>query len=165
MFVQSLTEYIMGWTALPLILLIVGMVLVIIEFITPGLGVPGISGALMLIASMIIRGEFIITLSIIVIVLGVCGFFIFRSFNKGAISRSPIVLNDSINEGSSSLSDADMQSLVGLEGICLTALRPTGNAEIDGKKYDVSTSGEFILKDSRVQVVSVQGLRILVKAV
>ena len=107
----------------------------------------------------------LITLALIIVILAIAAFFVYRSFQKGAISRSPIVLNDSIEEKSTSLSDASAQELIGLEGECLTALRPSGNADFGGRRLDVVSAGEFIEKGSRVRIESVEGLRILVKKV
>lgn len=70
---------------------------------------------------------------------------------------------DRIDSASTSLDDAEIQGIVGKEGITTTALRPSGNAEIDGKRYDVVTSGEFIQKDTRITVERIDGLKILVK--
>lgn len=44
-------------------------------------------------------------------------------------------------------------------------MRPVGKATIDGKQYDVVTSGEFVNAAQRIEVVSVKGLRILVRKV
>ena len=98
-------------------------------------------------------------------ILGIAAFFVYRSFQKGAISRSQVVLKDTIEEKSTSLSDAAAQELIGLEGECLTALRPSGNADFDGRKLDVVSAGEFIEKGSRVRIEAVEGLRILVKKI
>ncbi|MBR2329187.1 MAG: nodulation protein NfeD, partial [Clostridia bacterium] len=66
---------------------------------------------------------------------------------------------------STSLSDAEMQSLVGAEGIAITALRPAGNGEFGGKRLDVVTSGDFIAKDCPIRIVAVEGLRITVEKI
>ena len=162
---EGILQYLMGWELLPLIFLIVGIVLMIVEMFLPGFGVPGILGLISLIAAIVLRGEFFITFTLIVAVLGISALIIFRSFSKGLISRSPIVLKEAIHQTSTPLQDADMQSLIGHEGISLTALRPAGNALIGGKKYDVCTSGEFLRKDSRIKVMGVEGLRILVEEI
>ena len=149
--------YIVGWSLPALVCLLVGM------------GLPGILGAGALIAAVVLRADTLasalITLALIIVILAIAAFFVYRSFQKGAISRSPIVLNDSIEEKSTSLSDASAQELIGLEGECLTALRPSGNADFDGRRLDVVSAGEFIEKGSRVRIESVEGLRILVKKV
>ena len=107
----------------------------------------------------------IAVVALILVILGIAAFFVYRSFQKGAIPRSQVVLKDTIEEKSTSLSDAAAQELIGLEGECLTALRPSGNADFDGRKLDVVSAGEFIEKGSRVRIEAVEGLRILVKKI
>lgn len=160
-------EYIMGWHVAALVCLIAGLALLVVEMFIPGIGVPGILGFILLIAAVVLRADTFangaITLAIMLVLLGAAGFFIYRSFKKGIISNSPIVLKESIEETSTSLSDEEMQQLIGREGIALSALRPSGNAAFDDKRLDVMTQGEFVAKGARVQIVRVEGLRVLVK--
>ena len=58
-----------------------------------------------------------------------------------------------------------MQDLVGQEGVCINTLRPAGNADFGGRRVDVVSEGEFILKGRRVRVERVEGLKVLVKEV
>ena len=161
--------YIVGWSLPALMCLLVGLGLLIFEMFTPGMGIPGLLGIAALIAAVVLRADTLasalITLALILVILGIAAFFVYRSFQKGAISRSQVVLKDTIEEKSTSLSDAAAQELIGLEGECLTALRPSGNADSDGRKLDVVSAGEFIEKGSRVRIEAVEGLRILVKKV
>lgn len=154
-----------------LICLIVGLILMIIEMATPGIGVPGALGAAALIAAIVLSaagtGEnaffnALFTLAIILVILVVAAIVIFRSFNKGAISRSPIILKEHIEGGSNSLSEEDMKKLIGRRGICSNTLRPAGNAIFDGLKLDVVSNGEFIQKDAVVRIIAVDGTKILV---
>ena len=87
----------------------------------------------------------------------------YRSFQKGRIANSAIVLKESIDSGSTSLSNSDMQAMIGRIGIATTALRPSGIADFDGIRLDVLSDGEFIKKGDRVKVQRVEGLKILVK--
>lgn len=164
---DAITAYLLGWNVAAIICLVVGLALLVFEMFTPGMGVPGLLGICALIAAVVLRADTfangVITLAIILVLLGAAGFFIYRSFKKGAISRSPIVLHDAINTKSTSLSDKGKQALVGLEGEALTALRPSGNARFGQERMDVVTEGEFIPKGSRVRIERVEGLRILVK--
>ena len=158
--------YITGWSLPAIVCLLVGLGLMIFEMFTPGMGLPGLLG---LIAAVVLRADTfasaLITLALIIVILAIAAFFIYRSFQKGAISRSQIVLNDAIEEKSTSLSDDAAKELIGLEGECLTALRPSGNADFDGRRLDVVSAGEFIEKGSRVRIEAVEGLRILVKKI
>ena len=58
-----------------------------------------------------------------------------------------------------------MLHLVGQRGITVTALRPSGIALVDGRRVDVATEAEFVDKGSEIEVVSVNGVKILVKKV
>ncbi len=57
------------------------------------------------------------------------------------------------------------KNLVGKQGKALTAFRPTGTAEIDGEPYSATSGGQWIQSDVDIEVVSVDGTRILVKAI
>jgi membrane-bound serine protease (ClpP class) len=41
-------------------------------------------------------------------------------------------------------------------------LRPSGTVLIEGNRFDVITDGEFVSKDSEIEVVKVEGNRIIV---
>ncbi|MDR0841596.1 MAG: hypothetical protein LBN26_09505 [Christensenellaceae bacterium] len=166
---MTVSQYLLGWNFPALLCLIIGLLLMVYEMFTPGMGIPGALGGILLLAAVVLRADSfataLITLLLILIPLIVAAAIIFRSFSTGALSRSPIVLKDSINVGSSSLGDADMQKLIGREGTCMCTLRPSGNADFDGQKLDVVSSGEFIPKGARVRIERVEGLRILVKRI
>ncbi len=55
--------------------------------------------------------------------------------------------------------------LVDSDGFAVTPLRPGGVAQIGAERVDVVTSGEPLERGQRVRVVSVDGSRILVRAV
>lgn len=54
-------------------------------------------------------------------------------------------------------------ALVGQKGTALTDMRPSGTIEIDGKRYSAITNGTWVKKNSIIEVVSVDGTRILIK--
>lgn len=55
--------------------------------------------------------------------------------------------------------------LVHREGVAITNLRPSGTAIIDGKRVDVVTEGGMIERGTPVRVVSVEGLRVVVRTI
>ncbi len=55
--------------------------------------------------------------------------------------------------------------LLGLSGVALTLLRPSGKAEINGQQVDVMSDGSFIPEGSNVQVVECTGKRVVVRRV
>lgn len=68
---------------------------------------------------------------------------------------------DSIQRGT--LSD-HRQAYLGRSGVTLTELRPAGTALFDNQKLDVVSDGPFIPKNTPVTMISIQGMRSVVKA-
>ena len=150
-----------------IVLVVIGMVLIVIEMIVPGFGAAGISGGIALIAGLALGSSSLssamFSLLIILVLLALIAIIIFRSALRGKLSRSPVVLNTSIDSGSTELFDEDIKELVGTTGRTLTALRPSGIAEIGGRRVDVVSEAEFIGKGEDVTVVSTDGMKVLVK--
>ena len=48
-------------------------------------------------------------------------------------------------------------------GIAVTVLRPSGTAMVDGQRIDVVTQGEYINKDTPVEVVAITGNQVIVR--
>ena len=107
----------------------------------------------------------LITLILILLPLMIAAGIIFRSFSKGALARSKIVLKDSIDGESTPLGDKDAQSLIGLEGECVTALRPVGAGDFSGRRLDIVSEGGFIQKGAKVRITAIDGVRIIVKEI
>lgn len=150
-----------------IILVVIGMILIVVEMLIPGFGAAGISGGIALIAGLAIGSSSVpaamFSLLIIVILLAVMAILVFRSALRGKLSRSPVVLNTTINAGSTDRNDEQMRHLIGKHGTTVTALRPSGIAMIDGVRVDVSSEAEFIDKDAEIEVVSTDGMKVLVK--
>lgn len=60
------------------------------------------------------------------------------------------------------VSVSGQRELVGKEGIALSYLRPTGIAEIEGKRVNVITEGEFIERDARIRVSELKDNQLVV---
>ncbi len=151
-----------------LICLGVGIVLLIVEIFTPGLGAAGLLGLLALLGAVLLQiGNpvgILFMIALVLFLVAVALLIFLRLGTKGKFDRSKLVLSDSIQGDSTGLEQPSYQQLVGKTGVADTVLRPAGKALIEGKLFDVVTSGEFILKGREIQVTAVEGLRILVKA-
>lgn len=162
---NSLERYFSSWTVLPIMLLILGLGLLIVEMITPGLGAPGICGAIALVAAVVIQAksltDALITIAAIIVVLFIAAFIIFRSFTRGRISKTDIMLDDVI-DGKSSDKSA-VSDMVGKTGVALNDLRPSGFADFGGRRLDVVTNGEFVKKGDSVVITEIDGMKIVVK--
>ena len=87
-----------------------------------------------------------------------------KAFPKSFVGRK-LILSKSMEQGEGFTSaDSDRyEALVGKVGQTLTTLRPSGMVKLEGKKYSVVTLGEMIQKDESVEVLKVEGNRIVVR--
>jgi len=154
-----------------LVCLVVGLGLIVLEAFMPGFGLPGIAGVILHVVAVVFTwinhgpvaalGMTIILLSIIAIAISVS----LRSAANGKLSRSKIVLSETESNEAGYRSSEDMQIFLGKEGVATTVLRPTGMAEFDDVKLNVVSDGEYIQAGTKVQIVRVEGSRILVRAI
>lgn len=151
-----------------LVCLIVGLALLVLEAFMPGFGLPGIAGIVLHIIAVVLtwfsHGPVaalcmtVALLSVIAIAISVS----LHSAAKGRLSKSRIVLNETESREAGYRASEDMQVFLGKEGVATTVLRPTGMAEFDGVRLNVVSEGEYIQAGTKVQIVRVEGSRILV---
>jgi membrane-bound serine protease (ClpP class) len=55
------------------------------------------------------------------------------------------------------------EDLTGKEGVVTTELKPAGHIRIEGKVYQALSQGDFIVKETVVEVVSTKGSHLIVK--
>jgi membrane-bound serine protease (ClpP class) len=151
------------FTAIILIvaLMAVGMVLLIAEVaIIPGFGVAGISAAALIIGGAAFAGSrFGATWGMGSLLLSAVGAYAILKIVPRTRAGKSLVLSTELKKGAV---DDKAQELLGREGKTLTALRPAGAAEIDGRRLDVVTDGVFVEAGRPVRVVTVEGARIVV---
>ncbi len=160
----------LGPLAVPCILcFLFGILMFIVEMFTPGFGVAGGLGIASFAAIIVMQflanslTAALIVTAVLVLLLAIIIVLFIRSFQKGALSRSRIVNNTAVEGESSPVIKEKGMSLVGKTGTAVTALRPTGIAEIDGVRMNVSTYGNFIEPGKEVVVEAVEGLNVFVK--
>lgn len=160
-----------GWE--PLMLFVVGILLLALELLViPGFGITGITGigALVISLYMVLRTTSIlfweVAFSQLLFYMAIMGgiFLILLFF----LPNNPIWKKLGLHKKDQEKEIPEekilnYQSLVGKKGIAKTILRPAGIVEIEGKRYDVVTRGEFIEPGKMVIVDEVQGNRIIVK--
>lgn len=152
-----------------LICFVLGLGFLVAEMFMPGFGLPGISGIILeLIAIVLVYLRFgglaalgmtLIVLALVAIALSLA----LRSVNKGRLSKSSVILSDEETPEEGYVATQDMEVFLGREGVTTTVLRPTGMAEFDGVKLNVSADGEYIARDEPVRVIRVEGARVVVK--
>ena len=149
------------------ILFIVGMALIAVELFIPGIGIFGGLGLVSLVLCIVFQAKTftqgLILFLIIAAIVTALVLVITRSFSKGRLYKSSLVLKNRASREEGYISNTDNTSIVGKSGISLTPLRPSGRAEVENKIYDVVSDGEFIDSGQRIIVSEAAGRRILVK--
>ena len=99
-------------------------------------------------------------------VVGAPTFFViaFKIFPKTAIGRH-MILGSPSGRSDDEPVRVRGSDLVGVEGTARSRLRPSGVADIAGRRVDVLTRGEMIEPGTRVKVLEARGNRIVVRAV
>ncbi len=167
-----------GWEEL--ILFTAGLVLLMLEiFVIPGFGVAGILGILSIVASLALSlvGRFdlltfqeVLRVALSRVLAALVGSVILtivllRLFPRTAVGRQVLLLDSEQHDKGYVAQRPERNELIGLSGITLTPLHPSGTMLLNNKRYDVVSEGEFITKDTQVTVIDVEGMRIVVRTV
>jgi membrane-bound serine protease (ClpP class) len=150
------------WTVLTLVL--VGAALLLLETILPGL-IAGFMGMTCLIGGVVLGystfGPRVGSLILLGVSVGLAfGTAVWiKYFPESRLARvfiSRRIVGDL---------KVDKPELVGQKGVAQTNLRPSGVALIGGKRVDVVTEGGLVERGAAVEVVAVEGMRVVVRAV
>lgn len=151
-------------------LLAVGLAAIVAEMFIPAGGAIGIAGLLAIAAAIVgvyqrfgpLAGT--LALAAAVVLAPVLFSTYARIFPRTFIGRL-LILKKGPPDGPNPAGPARDGSgqLVGREGRSLTVLRPAGMAEIEGRRLNVVSAGEFIERDQPIRVVRVEGSRIVVR--
>jgi membrane-bound serine protease (ClpP class) len=162
-----------GWEEL--LLVAAGVILLAIEvLVVPGFGIVGILGIIAIIASLVLTligpgaaPAFIIATATRVVfsllVALLMSFALLRFLPRLPLGRR-LILERGLTaaQGYVSAPDSDVQ-LLGKTGRTSSALRPAGIAEIAGRRVDVVSEGELIDAGQPIEVIRVDGNRIVVR--
>ena len=147
---------------------LLGMILIIVEVFLPGFGLPGIGGIVLVGAGVVMVGMHfgsltaVGTLLVIIAVLAVLVSWVLRQASRGGGKRSDLFLQE---RDDLRTQQEDMKVLVGKSGTTTSVLRPAGIGDFDGVRLNVVTEGSFIEKDMPIEIVRVDGSRIVVRPV
>lgn len=155
---------------LPIIIcFLIGIGLLILEAFMPGFGAAGITGVILEIITLVMtwfeHGP-LATLAMLLIVLLVLAIAIstgLRSITSGRLSKSSLVHSETESNEEGYRSVEDLAVFMDKEGTATSVLRPTGIADFDGVRLNVSSEGEYIPAGTRVRIIKVEGAKILVK--
>lgn len=147
------------------LLLIAGLILIILEvLILPGI-ITGIIGFLLILSSIIYAFiHFGYSGGLIVILLSILSFLALIFIMKKLKVWNRFVLSEETKWKLADQSEIKTE-LIDKEGISLTDLKPSGFILVENKKFDASSAGEFIPKNSKVKILSIEGRKIIVKKI
>ena len=153
-----------------IILFVIGLLLLLAEiFFIPGFGLAGIGGIAAILASIFLTFGNIMqaTYSILIaLCVSVIGFFLLIKYIPSTRTWRKFVLStEQKKELGYTVGTRDLKRLTGEKGITITALRPSGIAEVNGKKLDALTRGEYVDANTKIKVISIEGNKIVVEAV
>ncbi len=171
-----------------ILLFIVGVVLLILEFfVIPGFGVAGVSGIVLIIASLVltmifnvgfhfdfnpnIQSSYELAKNLVIVLFSmVAGFFVSLWLCKKLITAQTrfgtIALNTELTADQGFIAqNMELQHLVGQRGVAKTFMRPAGKVEIDNVLYDATADYGLIDKNAPVEVVKFENAQLVVKKV
>lgn len=170
-----------GWE--PVIVFVLGVILVLFEFfVAPGTFLPGVIGTFLILASIvwamvdrwpsqtgIPTGEALQQpLFNLLVASGgaaVTAAVLMRFLPKTSVYRKLVLGASSASGPAITVPIVNLELREGDIGVASTTLRPSGKASFRGELYDVVTGGDYIKEGTSVQVISVDGMRVIVEPV
>jgi hypothetical protein len=172
-------------TWLALLLFVLGLALIALEvFVLPGFGVCGISGIVLVLTSLglvayghwprngdewLRFGEKLSPFGLSMLGSLVAVFLIVRYLPHIPVLNRLMLRTPEEEEGGVPQPDnplhAEYQALLGAIGVAATPLRPAGKSQFGDAFVDVVADGAYIMPGTRVQVIEVEGNRVVVKEV
>ncbi len=153
----------------------IGLVLLALEmFVVPGFGLTGLLGIAALVAGLglslvgagatwaaVVTAAGRVAVSLLLALAGALA--LFRLLPRLPVGRRMVLTTElQAREGFASATEADRR-LVGKHGTAVSPLRPAGIALIEGARVDVVSDGEFIEAGTPIEVVRVDGNRVVVR--
>jgi membrane-bound serine protease (ClpP class) len=170
---------------LAIMLFLLGLALVGIEiFLIPGFGITGVSGILLILAGLVLAGldkapessadwadliGKMLRYGLTMAGAGVLAFLLSRYLPKIPYANRLMLVppedKSEVDEASPLPGVDAATSMLGQVGTATSMLRPAGLAKFGDRYIDVVTEGDFIAPGTAIQVVEVEGTRIVVKKV
>lgn len=167
--------------SLELLLFMAGLVLLLLEvFVIPGFGVAGISGLALLVVSLVLSMQgFVVpefdwqwarlNRNVLLVLANTVGaFLLFGGFaylfgRTNMFSRLKLADTQETSAGFTVQTNEVRDRYLGRTGRAVSTLRPAGSADIDDERMSVESDGEWIEAGASIEVVRVDGNRIIVR--
>jgi membrane-bound serine protease (ClpP class) len=155
---------------LSMLVFLLGIIALVLEiFILPGFGVAGITGIILIAWGILLLAvDFTqATQALLLALVATVAVFFFglRFFKRFNLWQRLTLGTKQYKEAGYTAPQSDLIMHTGKTGKAVTPLRPSGIAEVFGQRLDVVTEGEFIPAGTEVEVVRVEGARIVVRAI
>ncbi len=169
-----------------ILLFIAGLVLLMLEFfVVPGFGVTGISGIVLIVASLVLTlvynvgfkfsfdpefnaSAYISKMTILVLVSCLAGFFLSLWLGKKLILAetrfgSLALRTELESKNGFNSQDLTMKEYVGKEGVAQTILRPSGKVNIDGEVLDATIEHGYAETGYKIKVTRFENAQLFVR--
>ena len=151
-----------------IILLFIGFILIALEFVLPG-GIVGFIGGALVIVSLLMAGANVVHMAysiLIAIIVAIVGMvIIMKFFGKKLHLMNKLVLRDATTTEEGYVSNVNRTELLGQIAVTLTQMRPAGVINVNDERIDAVSEGSYIDVDKKVEVVKVEGSRIVVREI
>lgn len=162
-------HYVAGFAGVEhIVLFAIGVILFVIEVFAPGFGLWALAGLVCLVSGVVLAAydtanalQSLGIALVIAVVLVVITAYIFR--RRGIWNK--FILRDEMTTEQGYVPAESKEYLAGKSGTTVTVLRPAGVVEIGGERIDAVTRGEFIDRGKPVEVVLVEGTRVVVREI
>ena len=148
------------------LLYLLGIIFILLEIYLPGgiLGTIGFICLLLCVGLSFTLGAKIGVLAFFIVFssLAAAIYLVIKYIPESAIGRRLFLSRTLKNKKEQ---DESLDGLIGLQGIAMTDLRPSGTARFEEKRRDVITQGDYIDKDQKIEVIAIEGNHIIVKAI
>lgn len=171
-FGSSLILGLAGWEEI--LLLGLGLLALAVEvFVIPGFGIAGIVGIVAIVGSMVLAmigaaptsGDIAQALAVLGASLFITAAVIYawvRHLPNSGRFRG-LLLQGAVHRSEGFVSAPSRGDLLGVDGVAVTDLRPSGTARVGDERLDVVTEGGFIPAGTKVRIVQSDGYRHVVR--
>lgn len=148
------------------ILLIVGIILIILEFFVAG-GILGFFGVASIVIALLMSGYTLshmtmsVAIALVAAIVAAVVLYKWIGTERGIFKK--LILRDRTMTEQGYVSQVTRTELIGKEGITITPLRPSGTVLFEEERLDVVSEGNFIEKDKKVEIIHVEGVKVVVR--
>jgi membrane-bound serine protease (ClpP class) len=161
------------WLIWALVLFVAGLFITVVEVLVPSGGLFGLAAMACLVGSLVCAyntsGRAAVVLACVE---GICVplaiYLGFKILPRTSLGRR-LILKPPGGDAETAQrvvvsSDDHFEELLGREGVVVTALRPSGSVDFEGRRVSVVSDGEAIPDGTRVRVIHIEGNRVVVEA-